>query len=323
MLAPKHAESGQMPRRRATRRPTDLYLPPLYVLRRITSARVDVGPTCKFLDVNTAAECVKPLIASGISRCGIDILRDKYLAGTDRSDDHLVYFVIDGTVTATSQDYRRLLTAGDLLVSRIDQGLWLQLQPGEHCRGLFFHIYDVERWSSIRNANLLVRRALAPASMDFALQRLALESLSGNFDSNQVGAHYAAIVLLYLDRELADIEEPHARMLRHRLFGMWDRVGKSLHEDWTATRMAAELNVSAGYLHRIVRAYHAVTPMELLRNMRMERAKSLLKETFMTLEAIAAELGYRTAFSFSNVFLATTGKRPGQFRKEAAAKKQA
>jgi len=295
-------------------------LPPLSVPQRVQPARVEVGPTCEFLDMNMDAECAQPLRESGIRRCGIDILRDKFLAGSDRADDHLVYFVIAGTIIARSQNYEKVLATGDLLVSRVDLGLWLQLRPGKKCRGVFFHVADVERWISIKNANLLVRRALDPASINSAMEHLVTESYSGKFDSSRVGAHYAAIVLLYLDRELADIMEPHTRMMQHRLFRMWDRIGKTLHEDWTAARMAQEMSISVGYLHRIVHEYHAVTPMEMLRGMRIERAKHLLTETSLTLEAIAAELGYRTAYSLSNTFLEQTGSRPGCYRKKAAPK---
>ena len=300
---------------------TQLYRPPVYVPHRTKASRVEVGPKCRFLDLNMQAPCAKLLQESGVRSCGIDILSDKYLAGTDKGIDHLVYFVVEGSATSITQGAHRKMRAGDLLIAGIDKGLWLQVEKGEQCRGVWFHIYDTSRWFAIKSAEVIVREALNPASIDNAMEQLVKESLSGNFDSNLVGEHYASIVLLYLDRELSNIAEPQVRIMRHKLFKVWDKITATAHENWTVERIASELKISPGYLHRITMDYHGLSPIAMLRRIRMDRAKALLGETHMTLEQVAAEVGYTSAFSFSNAFRQETGSRPGQFRKHRASGK--
>ena len=63
------------------------------------------------------------------------------------------------------------------------------------------------------------------------------------------------------------------------------------------------------------------TPLNHLRVLRMQRAMRLLAETDHKLEAVAAEVGYQDAFSFSKVFKRTVGVSPKAFRQRDAADK--
>jgi AraC-like DNA-binding protein len=53
----------------------------------------------------------------------------------------------------------------------------------------------------------------------------------------------------------------------------------------------------------------------------MQRAMRLLAETQQRLEAVAAEVGYGDAFSFSKVFKRTVGVSPKAFRLQDTASK--
>lgn len=58
-----------------------------------------------------------------------------------------------------------------------------------------------------------------------------------------------------------------------------------------------------------------MTPMEYLTAWRMQLAKRLLGETHLSLDQIAARVGYESAASFSRVFLRHVGARPGSYRR--------
>ncbi|MHC4886433.1 MAG: helix-turn-helix transcriptional regulator [Planctomycetota bacterium] len=79
--------------------------------------------------------------------------------------------------------------------------------------------------------------------------------------------------------------------------------------------MSEQLHLSEGHFHRLVKHLEGCTPLAKLQGIRMEQAMGLLRGTTLPLDAIAARIGYSTAYAFSNAFHNHTGIRPGRYRK--------
>ncbi len=90
---------------------------------------------------------------------------------------------------------------------------------------------------------------------------------------------------------------------------------------WTLDELAQHAGLSRTALAERFRDAMGDTPLNHLRVLRMQRAMRLLAETEQRLEAVAAEVGYRDAFSFSKVFKRTVGVSPKAFRTQDAATK--
>lgn len=88
---------------------------------------------------------------------------------------------------------------------------------------------------------------------------------------------------------------------------------------WTLEELAQQAGLSRTALAERFRHAMGDTPLNHLRLMRMQRAMRLLAETDHKLEAVAAEVGYQDAFSFSKVFKRTVGVSPKEFRQRDAA----
>jgi AraC-like DNA-binding protein len=73
--------------------------------------------------------------------------------------------------------------------------------------------------------------------------------------------------------------------------------------------------MSESAVYQQVVACHGLSPMQMVTQLRMERAKDLLLHSNHTLQAIAEAVGYQTSFAFSDAFLRYTGRRPGRFRR--------
>ena len=91
---------------------------------------------------------------------------------------------------------------------------------------------------------------------------------------------------------------------------------------WTLEELAQQAGLSRTALAERFRDAMGDTPLNHLRVLRMQRAMRLLAETDRKLEAVAAEVGYQDAFSFSKVFKRTVGVSPKAFRQRDAADKQ-
>lgn len=77
-----------------------------------------------------------------------------------------------------------------------------------------------------------------------------------------------------------------------------------------------ELGISRVQLYRKVKVLTGLSPVELLRQMRLERAKVMLNSTTKTVAEIAYEVGFATPSYFTTCFKKQYGKLPMDFRAE-------
>ena len=93
-----------------------------------------------------------------------------------------------------------------------------------------------------------------------------------------------------------------------------------LHSHFTAPDLslgdlADLLGISPAQLSRRFKSTHGATPVQYLRGIRLQRARQLLAETNETLQTIAEQSGYRSAFYLSRVFTNHTGQSPSDYRR--------
>ena len=80
--------------------------------------------------------------------------------------------------------------------------------------------------------------------------------------------------------------------------------------------LGAQLGMSRVQLYRKVKALTGISPVELLREMRLQRAYNLLVSTTKSVSEIAFEVGFNTPSYFSNCFKKQFGKYPTDVRSE-------
>lgn len=88
-----------------------------------------------------------------------------------------------------------------------------------------------------------------------------------------------------------------------------------LADPLSVSQLAGFVHLSESQCNRLFRLYTGQSPHEYLINLRMNRAKILLKETQNSITEIAAEVGYGYDTSFAAAFRSRTGMSPRQFRK--------
>lgn len=89
-------------------------------------------------------------------------------------------------------------------------------------------------------------------------------------------------------------------------------------EPWTVPALAAEAGISRAALARRFTALIGESPMSYLSGWRLALAADLLQESDRTLESIAREVGYGSAFALSTAFKRRHGVSPRQYRGQAA-----
>jgi AraC-like DNA-binding protein len=89
----------------------------------------------------------------------------------------------------------------------------------------------------------------------------------------------------------------------------------SCDQQWTLAEMADHCGIQRTQLGKVFQKLTGSTPMEYLFRIRMERAKTLLRETDIKVIDIAFECGYGTSQYFANTFKQATGTPPSEYRK--------
>lgn len=102
--------------------------------------------------------------------------------------------------------------------------------------------------------------------------------------------------------------------LLRRLLRAKDRMDAASHEDWPVRRLARVSGVSAAHFARSFRDAFGVPPHRYLLTRRIERASALLRDTDLTITAIAFQTGWGSLGTFGRIFRDITGETPGAIR---------
>ncbi len=84
-------------------------------------------------------------------------------------------------------------------------------------------------------------------------------------------------------------------------------------ESFTVERLADEVGLSRGHLHRRLRILLGEAPSDAIRRMRLERAAQLLAAQAGTVSEVAYAVGFKSVAHFSNTFDRHYGCRPSAF----------
>lgn len=92
-------------------------------------------------------------------------------------------------------------------------------------------------------------------------------------------------------------------------------IRENYYKNITLEDVARSVYISPYYLSHLFKEELNITFLEYLTMVRMEEAKELLKDTSLSIVAIASQVGYEDASYFSKVFKKYVGISPSQYRK--------
>src|SRR5688500_953928 len=134
----------------------------------------------------------------------------------------------------------------------------------------------------------------------------------------------------YEEGRLVDDSDPrgHRQVSRdpellRRLLRAKDRMDAASHEEWPVRRLASVSGVSEAHFARSFKDAFGVPPHRYLLTRRIEQAKTLLRDTDLSITEIAFQTGWNSLGTFGRTFRDVTGESPGELRaREKAASHQ-
>ena len=93
-------------------------------------------------------------------------------------------------------------------------------------------------------------------------------------------------------------------------------IARYIYKKLDLDELSAELHMSKSSLIRVFRRNCGVTPYEYLLQLKIKTAKSLLRDTELTIREISERLAVSDEHYLSAMFRKRTGMRPGEYRKK-------
>lgn len=173
-------------------------------------------------------------------------------------------------------------------------------------------------------ASIVARREEAPGltSIDLLLQLVAGEADAAREGSRFVLKRLAEVLFIQVLRHWhqhdGTSEGGLLSAIRDRHVG---RCLKAVHaatdQGWTVEAMAREAGLSRTAFAERFRRLVGQAPMHYLTQWRIQRARLLLQESDLSIERIAAAVGYQSPAAFARAFRKITGQSPGSIRRGA------
>ena len=102
--------------------------------------------------------------------------------------------------------------------------------------------------------------------------------------------------------------------LLRRLLRAKDRMDVASHEEWPVERLARVSRVSEAHFARSFKGAFGLPPHRYLLTRRIERAKTLLRDTEQSITDNAFQTGWKSLGTFGRIFRDVTGESPGELR---------
>ena len=230
---------------------------------------------------------------------------------------HHIVFILSGKLYFQNvHDEVCVAAAGEKVIMPISyqQHYWLQ-GKAELC---WFHLHSIGLWKKLDSSVIAAGKSCWLEQICSSARGYICEGSSEFQDSVEIAGYYAGLICKYLEREINGGElEIRVSEQERELEYLMCRVGQNLAEKWSVQKLAGLIYVSPAQLHRMVHSAYRATPMQLVREMRLAKARELLCNTEMSLGMIALDVGYESAFALSKAFKKHFNVTPADVRKRS------
>ena len=120
-------------------------------------------------------------------------------------------------------------------------------------------------------------------------------------------------MVAHINRDLL-ASENLLRSKQQEIETFFQQLEYKLQQPWNLAKLAKLAGYSPAHFNRLCLQQFSTTPIKKLRLLRMQRAKTLLKNGELTISDIANAVGYKDVFNFSSAFKREVGTAPNLYR---------
>jgi len=186
---------------------------------------------------------------------------------------------------------------------------------------LFDRMLDEQEVPHAASVELLDNFGTRDVQLEALAMRLLEEFRTGEFANGMYVEALASQMVIQLLRDystLPHLSAPRVRKLsRSRLARTTEFIDDNLCRDLTVAAIASALSMSASHFARAFKQSTGLSPHHYVLERRIEKARSLLRDTDRAVADIAAQVGFSAASHFSVAFSRYVGVSPREYRRRA------
>lgn len=250
----------------------------------------------------------------------------EYQWGPGVRDHYCIHHILSGSGYYTTGGVSRRLTAGDTFI--LYPGVELQYQadgkePWEYAWAGFM---GADAASIIRNTGFgketpyILKGKIPENKIREGLERIYRKK--GNTYEAAVAMTGELYSLLALFMHYSDRGEQEKDVQLTYVEKAQSYIGTNYSYPITVEDVAAYVGISRSHLFRAFQSYMGKSPKEYLTEYRTQQACHLLKETDLSVSAIAYSVGFANNLYFSKAFKKQKGIGPSEYRKTRAGRAQ-
>lgn len=252
---------------------------------------------------------------NGVLLSGISDLKRGYLVSRPHCKHHFIGLCLRGAMGFRLEEKNSSLTPGQMLFLKAGDShhYWADTPFGM----IWWHLNPRHpRWADLSSLESRFLEGGKIAMLAGLMETAYEESQSPFHSSGRLPEALCGLILAMIEREVGLAPgEDIAGAARRRIESVWKDISAAPAKPWTVERMARRVGMSKPRFHAIVKDCIGKSPMAVVRSIRIERAKALLRSG-QKLESVAEMIGYNSQFSLSRAFKKCVGTSPRYFMKK-------
>ena len=257
--------------------------------------------------------------------CCIEKCEEPFFYSPDGTDGYIMFCVTDGEGTVESDGKEYTAARGDLFIFRPGSDLKFVSEDAEKLWSfcmLSFGGDDAEFYLSEAGCVGPTVKKVSSSDHFYAAVKKCLDRQ----DAEKIPLSQAQINTFLLDA-LSSLKPAKSGRIRLRASEQAERAIRFIEFNYmygiTARDVAAELSIDRTHFFRIFKAKTGLSPEQYIMRLRIRKAKELLEAGTNTVTEIASLIGVGDVYYFSKLFKRAEGVSPTEYRKTAAAAKDA
>ena len=283
--------------------------------RKIIRETIIVGSKCREHFLPLSSEPFDFLREHGVVFSGTSVLRGNYEIRRPTNHAHLIHYTLAGSGWLKTDEYDTVLKPGTVWISPEGTTQEYGLK-GQSWEILWFDLKDQSPWSVIKDFGTCIRKSVLGNRFKHLLDSLLWENQTDGLHAKQIVQLFSESILLYLERELEIQYDSTNHTLVSQLHLLFGKVRARVQHPWSVEKLTSEskLYVSPEHFARLCVQHLGISPMRMVAQLRMEKARELLRSTNMPLKEVAEQVGYHNYYAFLTAFKRWTSQSPRQFR---------
>lgn len=267
------------------------------------SNHLEIGEDC--FEIFLTSDVLPEMTLHHIHMAGIAHLKPPYVIERSQLNLHTLLFTSSGQGKLTTDDSVQIIEPGSMAVLPARTNYRFEIND-DHWDMCWILLPEQITWQAIVPSKPEIRPTAQALNIFYLCHVIDQErNLDGSFREQSL-QQLARYIEINLKAQPAEKED--------RLTTAFSQVNQSLHKPWTVADIAHLTYYSEPHLYRLCKERFGKSPKQVIRELRIDRAKQFLTLTDWPIAELAQRVGFSDAFNFSNRFKKEVGISPSAFR---------